>query len=451
MTASNRQGDHLDHLAPIPNDENKALPVAVIYGANGAGKSNFIKGLSFLKNLVLQGTEPRKPTGRRAFLLDETSNHEPTQFDMQFVEEGRVYAFGCQVSDKVIDAEWLSLLREGKEIPIYERLTEKTGEVKIEAGPVLKDDTFGDHAKALALTKVGVLDNQLFLHAIRKNLREKDQGPVLAGALRWFSDRLTIIPPDSAFSALAQLVAHDENFTTFAGDFLRKIATGVDRLTVDTAQIDESMLGNFGSIMQDLIKDLPVGETTSIMSNDGSEFLVEKGVGTKVHLRTVKSEHVTADGKRVTLPFSEESDGTQRLTHLLPALHSIGQKTGLFVIDEIDRSLHPLLAKGFVRAFLKACAGRECQLIFTTHETAFLDQELLRRDEIWFADKKLPAGVTELYSLADYAVRKDLKLDRAYLEGRFEAVPPIEAELPGWVSEIMKELQPRTPSKENPE
>ena len=146
-------------------------------------------------------------------------------------------------------------------------------------------------------------------------------------------------------------------------------------------------------------------------------------------MRSIKSEHITPDGRRVTLPFSEESDGTLRLTYLLPALHAICRKPGLYVIDEIDRSLHPLLATGFVRSFLKACAGRGSQLIFTTHETAFLDLDLLRRDEVWFADKKLPEGATELYSLADYKVRTDLRIDKAYLEGRFEAVPPIEEEL----------------------
>ena len=81
-------------------------------------------------------------------------------------------------------------------------------------------------------------------------------------------------------------------------------------------------------------------------------------------------------------------------------------------------------------------------MIFTTHETTFLDLDLLRRDEIWFADKDAKTGATELYSLADYKVRTDLKIDKAYLQGRFEAVPPIEHELPDWVRHIQDELHP---------
>jgi uncharacterized protein len=400
MVASNRQVDHPEHTAEIPDDENRALPVAVIYGANGAGKSNLIRALGFLQGLVLRGTEPKKPTGRRAFLFDKESASKPTELKLQCVDGQYVYAFGCRVSDKRVDAEWLSLLRNGKEISVYERATARDGEVTIEAGPVLNDDTWGDHGKALALTKVGVLPNQLFLHAAGNTLREQDQGPVLGGVLRWFADQLTVIPPDS----------------TFAGDFLRNVATGVDKLRVETSQVEESFLSGLGHHFQEIVKDMPSGESSIYNGPDGTELLVETGEGTKVHIRTIKSEHVTADGSRVTLPFSEESDGTQRLTHLLPALHAICHKQGLFVIDEIDRSLHPLLAKWFVRMFLKLCAGKGSQLIFTTHETAFLDLELLRRDEIWFADKKPKEGTTELYSLSDYKVRTDLKVDKAYLQ-----------------------------------
>ena len=124
---------------------------------------------------------------------------------------------------------------------------------------------------------------------------------------------------------------------------------------------------------------------------------------------------------------------------MLPALHAQKQRTGrVFVVDEIDRSLHPLLAKGFVRHFVKECAGHGGQIIFTTHDTAFLDLDLLRRDEIWFAEKKLPAGATELYSL---------KIDKAYLQGRFEAIPPIEVEVPDWVRQTINELRPTAREK----
>lgn len=442
LVASNRHTDHPDHLIPIPNDENRALPVAVIYGANGAGKSNTIKALQCLEQLVVAGTEPRKPVQRQVFRLDKTSQEKPTEFDVQFVEDNRVFNYGIRYTDKLINAEWLVLLRDGKEILVFERVTQENGDVEIAPGPVLSEDSWGDHSKVRAFAKVGVLPNQLFLHAISKGVREKDQGPVIVAVLRWFLKRLTIIEADAPFSDLAGLVARDSTFTDFAGDFLRQVATGVDRLRVDTAELEEKMLVGLGPVVHEMVGKLPVGETATLSGPDGSQLIVEKEQGTKVRLRTVQSEHLTADGDRVTFPFRDESDGTQRLTHLLPTLHAIRKEPGVFVIDEIDRSLHPLLSKGFVREFLKACAGKGSQLIFTTHDTSFLDLGLLRRDEIWFAEKRRAEGSTELYSLSDFKIRKDLKIDKGYMQGRFGAVPPMETEFPEWVEKIMAEVKP---------
>lgn len=445
MVASNKQTDHPEHLIPIPDDDGHwALPVAAIYGANGAGKSNLVKGLVYLQRLVNFGTEPKKPIARSPFILDESSPMQPTELSLQFVEGGFVYAYGFRINDRIVEAEWLSLLRNGKEISVYERITSSDGTVEIETGPVLNEDSWGDHSRVKALTQVGVLPNQLFLHAVGQNLQEQDQGRILAGALHWLAVRLQIVSASANFRMLAGVMARNTKFTEFAGDFLRKVSTGVDRLRVDSVPLDEEFIGRLDSSLREKLEEMTEGQTTSIPRPDGSEVTVEKSGGSKVLLRTLKAEHLTADNRHVALPFAEESDGTQRLTHLLPALHSLCQGYGLFVMDEIDRSLHPLLAKGFVRAFLEAGAKTGSQLIFTTHETAFLDLDLLRRDEIWFVQKKLPVGATELYSLAEYNVRTDLKIDKAYLQGRFEAVPPIESELPDWVQHILQDLKPCT-------
>jgi uncharacterized protein len=423
LVASNRYDDHLDHLSPIPEDENKALPVAVVYGANGAGKSNLVKALALLADLVCRGTEQKKPIGRKPFLLDDASAGEPTELAVQFIEGGRAYAYGCRVTDDVVVAEWLSLLRQGKELEVFERITHDSGAVEIEVGDVLQQDTWGEHGKVRALAKVGaVLPNQLFLHTIHESVKEEEQGPVIADALRWFGERLTIIGPEASFLDLARLVAGDATFTDFAGEFLRDVSTGVDRLNVETAELDESLVGSVIAPLKPLIDKLPAGERTVFPSADGSQLIVEKGAGTKVRLRTIQAEHVTSGGKRVAFPFGEESDGTQRVTHLLPAVHAIRNRPRVFVVDEIDRSLHPLLAKAFVSFFLKACQGRQSQMVLTTHDIGLMDLELLRRDELCFADRK-QNGSTEIYSLSDYRVRTDLRIDKGYLQGRFGAIP----------------------------
>ena len=137
---------------------------------------------------------------------------------------------------------------------------------------------------------------------------------------------------------------------------------------------------------------------------------------------TIHAAHEHQPGKVVPMELADESDGTRRLLELIPALHDLHTRGGVYFIDEIDRSLHPMLVRNFLEHFLRSCDRSQRQLIMTTHESNLLDQELLRRDEIWFAEKD-PAGATHLYSLMDFKVRNDLEIRKHYLQGRFGAVP----------------------------
>ena len=124
----------------------------------------------------------------------------------------------------------------------------------------------------------------------------------------------------------------------------------------------------------------------------------------------------------VPFELSDESDGTRRLLNLMPALHRLHTDATVFFIDEIDRSLHPNLVWEFIHYFLKSSNRTRAQVIVTTHESSLLDLELLRRDEIWFAEKD-SMSATRLYGLTDFNVRKDLEIRKHYLSGRFGAVP----------------------------
>lgn len=124
--------------------------------------------------------------------------------------------------------------------------------------------------------------------------------------------------------------------------------------------------------------------------------------------------------KNVLFDLGEESDGTIRILDLLEILLSGEGKT--YVIDELDRCLHPSLSYKFVETFLNIAAGKNIQLIVTTHESRLMDFDLLRRDEIWFIEKK-ENGESDIYSLEEYNARFDQKIDKAYLEGRYGGVP----------------------------
>jgi uncharacterized protein len=139
--------------------------------------------------------------------------------------------------------------------------------------------------------------------------------------------------------------------------------------------------------------------------------------------RQLLSEHYIAP-RKYFLPFSEESDGTQALLHLMPVLMSSPESPLVVVLDELDRSLHPIICWELVRFFSESCPGVQRQLIVTTHEAHLLNHELLRRDEFWFAEKD-EKQQTQLVSLDEFKIRNDLKVERGYLQGRFGAVPMI--------------------------
>jgi len=454
MVASTRHQDHPEHTTPIPGSEHRLLPVAALYGANGAGKSNLVKAMEFLKDLVVKGREPGEDMRRQPFLLDKETAAKPTEFSVQFVENGKIYVFGCTLSDHRVVKEWLSWLDGGQENSVYQRVTSETNEVKIEIGPGLGNRTMAfridNDAKRTASSKVesqaqaGAHPNQLFLNTVSKSLIEEDQGEEMAAALGWFRHRLVIIKPNTVGGHLAKAVLEKGNSVEFATNFLKYSGTGVEGLKLasesysNPAFSSSTRLGITAKLLG--LQSLDNGQ--SYLSQDGFSIM-ERVSEDKAIFHTLAAAHRVNDGSTTYLPFEQESDGTQRLANLLPALHDICFNGTTIVLDEIDRSLHPLLAKGFVRKFLHERSATGGQLIFTTHETAFLDLDLLRRDEIWFANKPMPAGATELYSLSDYKVRTDLKVDKAYLQGRFEAVPPVELEMPEWVRDIESELHPQ--------
>ena len=166
-----------------------------------------------------------------------------------------------------------------------------------------------------------------------------------------------------------------------------------------------------------------------VMRSAKDFFVLNVNKEGKAECKTIKFSH----GKEnVLFNISEESDGTVRILDLLEVLLTGEEKT--YVIDELDRCLHPSLTYKFVDTFLQLAAKRNIQLIVTTHESRLLDFDLLRRDEIWFVNKR-KSGESDIYSLEEYNARFDQKIDKAYLEGRYGGVPvfstvfPIEEEV----------------------
>ncbi len=420
LIASNRlSGSHEDHTVPIPESAAKVLRTAVLYGANGAGKSNLFKALRYLQRVVTRPSGRSGGTGRKPFRLDG-SHGEPSGFDLQFITAGRLYRFGLTIDDERVTEEWLSRVHGGQETSLYERTTDDKGRVSI----VLKGLKEAGK-KVGALATIGGPQNQSFLATVHATLDPADIGEELGSVLNWFKTGLHLVGPGEPCSPLRHLLDRDSSFRSFAGTFLKSAGTGVDHLETSRLEISNEEIRRLlpDALLSKLLRDLGDGEDAVAVVSlpNGKELTIERKGGGRFYRVDVQAAHRSEAGRVVPLELDEESDGTCRLLNLMPALRTQGGGS-VYFIDEIDRSLHPMLVKEFLKFFLKSRDEGHHQIIVTTHESHLLDQSLLRRDEIWFAEKDQTAA-TRLYSLLDFKVRNDLEIRKHYLQGRFGAVP----------------------------
>lgn len=135
---------------------------------------------------------------------------------------------------------------------------------------------------------------------------------------------------------------------------------------------------------------------------------------------------INKDGQEDMFPLelSDESDGTRRLMSLAPGIEQVLQRGGVLMVDEIDRELHPLLAEFIISKFQSPETNPgHAQIIFTTHDTELLNMEILRKDQVYFVDKEKKSGVSDLFNLTDFPVRTNDNIRKAYLAGKYGAVP----------------------------
>lgn len=405
---------HDDHCVEIPHAERNVLRTSVIYGANAAGKSNLVRAIRFAQELIEHGAGPMKRIALNQFRFT-SEERRSSSFEFRFMAGGRVFVYGFELTADAVIEEWLSITSEkGKEVDVFTRTGQDIS---------IKDlKGFGDFSKVSlqalkALEQLGTRPNQLLLNKI-VDLDSDKRGELLDLVVWWFVDCLTVIAPEASFGAMIELLDDDPDFRHFAGEFLSSVGTGIGGLDVEQAEIDADKLPK--PIVETLqSQDV---EVTPIAVGPGMSLYLDPDDPTKIIRRNLAARHRVKDDD-YALSFSEESDGTQRFLHLLPALYHLKRGCKVFVIDEMDRSLHPLLSHALLKFFVEVCPRACQQMIVTTHETHLLDQELLRRDEIWFAEKD-DQQQTKLYSLADMSgVRKDLRIERGYLHGRFGGIP----------------------------
>jgi AAA15 family ATPase/GTPase len=407
-----------EHVMRSEGGASGIVRAAAIYGANGSGKTKFIDGLSTIQRLVTTSFKPRQSLPIEKFALGTSKNSAAVKLEVLYKVSERVFQYGLVADKTSVKEEWLFEISGTREICCFERVTreEKT---EIIVGPGFARKGSKEYQK-LALISSATGHNQTFLNKAWEN-----QSPKAAIAISWFFDVLQIIGADAEFESLEVAIREDEKFSHFLAQYLKAVGTGIESIKTIEREVDiENLFKTLSDeSRQNALKQLDGGATIVVSSPRGSLSKISKTEAGKFVEFQLRAVHSVAEGEPVAFDFKAESHGTQRLVHLLPAVFEASIRQKVFVIDELDRKLHTLLVRQFLTGFLAKTQMVGSQIVFTTHDTNLLDQEVLRRDEIWFVEKCPLSGGAVLYPLTDFEPRHDLKLDRGYLQGRFGAIP----------------------------
>ncbi|WP_016949315.1 ATP/GTP-binding protein [Anabaena sp. PCC 7108] len=416
---------HADHFAVDAAGKGRSLlPISAIYGANAAGKSNLIKAIDFAKNLIVEGTRSGQIIPISPFKLGD-DNKKPSKFEFIFTYRDNLYSYGFKLNATQILEEWLYVTPAGKkrEVLYFERITSENKETKVELGASLKGRS-NKNKQFLEFIEQGTRPNQLFLtETVDRNVQ------LVKPVFDWFKKVLTVIPAEATHQGLELGMLNSKEFTDFLSNFLKFAGTGIDSIGTTEVELDfDRYLPDIPeNHREEIIQNLSEsGENSAVMIENslGKRYLLMKNSQNQLNLIQIRTQHHHESGHLVDFTIEEESEGTQRLINLIPALFILKENPEKVIfLDELDRRLHPLLSRQFVEGALKCKSQNNMsQLIFTTHDTNLLDLELLRRDEIWFVEKN-KQGASHIYSLAEFKIRPDLEIEKGYLNGRFGAIP----------------------------
>lgn len=393
----------------------KLLKAAAIYGANGAGKSNLIKAVSFLQEMVKTG-KLNQNINQKKFKLHSQNREKPTTFEIEFVCNKKNYSYGVSVNSNYIVEEWLyetSPTREAK--LIFERKRVEDGTSKIEVA--LKYRKTAKDKLLIQLMEENLLQgNELFL-----GKTEALKIDLLTNIRKHLINTIVVIYPDSKPAGLFIKFCLDKAFRDFTNELFQTFGTGVDKLIIDSTPIDDFFGENDIEQKEEVMNALETNLAVSTKDERGEEIIFAKQKE-GIFAQRLMTGHKNQDDADIRFEVSEESDGTNRILDFMPAIYAIIHTDRTVLIDEIDQSLHPSLLHTIISKIMaeKTTKG---QLIFTTHESNLLNLNIFRQDEIWFVEKDKQTKATKFYSLSEFKPRHDLNIKKGYLKGRFGAIP----------------------------
>jgi hypothetical protein len=399
------------------------LKTALVFGANAAGKSNLVKSIAFGKDRILKGTPADLWISQDFFKLDPDGSEKPAFFEYEIQHKGKNYAYGFRFNYQEIQEEWLyELSKKGQK-----KLFERSAAVEFDLRGLFRNTPSKAEHQFLQFTAKSTPRNQLFLHHIRnQNLRDNLSNVTpLLDVLDWFQNALSVVFPGSKDWIKTYEILENKDLKELFASFLDYCHTGIDGVEFETLSADKSGLSE--ETLQEAKSHLQATSSEkriAFIHHPATEryFILDLDDHKQLKVRVLRTKHKLPGGGHVLFDIKDESDGTRRIIDLIPLIVDFLQGGNVFVVDEIERSLHPNLVREIFDFLLDHCHGVNSQIIATTHESTLLTQKLIRKDEIWFATKS-SAGATHLHSLEDFSVRFDKDIMKDYLLGRYRGIP----------------------------
>ena len=375
-------------------DSYRVLRSSVVYGANGSGKSNLVKAILFLKNLVLESISLQPGQMIRYQPHKKSPETQGSDFAIQFVKNKMRYSYGFTQKAEGIAEEHLYCYPNGRQVRIFTR-----NGVEFQEG----DKFRGRFEQCRDVLK----PNRLMLSCAANFSKVSD----VQEAFAFFRDDLVIYQSGDQDNWLHYSLDILKSSSQIKQKFLyilRGLCPGIYDINIERKRIDRQT------------EALPVNH-----KDDGNKVIVNT---TEVRYK-VDVCYDTFD-----IPLQEESSGIQRLAEFLCPFIDIITNERTLICDELERNFHEAIVRKIVEWF---CGEQKSasQLVFTTHDTSILSLDTFRRDQIWFTEMKEDMRETDLYSLAEIrGVRKDDNVAKGYVSGRYGAVPMLNVDF----ADVMK-------------
>lgn len=397
------------------NNKNKYLKSAVVYGANGSGKSNLLSAIGFYRRFILSSSNDRQADDEIRtipFLLSTETENTPSSFEMVFVIDAIRFRYGFEATKKTVTSEWLfgfDTENSNKESSYF---TRENQDIKV----------FNKNFKEGKGLENKTRPNALFLSTVAQL-----NGEVSNKIQNWLKTNINVISglEDATTGYTIGRFQDQKEFRKKIINFFKLINLGIEDI-----KIEETALDNLSKISPKKREDEKLAALIQELQKELKERMKKGGDAKEI---TINAFHKKFDEANklidtIALDFELESKGTQKLFGLLGPWFDTLEKGKILIVDELDSRLHTKLTAELLKIFQSSINTKNAQLIFASHDTNLLRNDLFRRDQIWFTEKD-NTGSTDLYSLVEYkinqatSVRNDASFEKDYLIGKYGAIP----------------------------